>query len=136
MTRRAWVLLVIMLALLIPAIFKSRQEPLLRVGATLINVPNAPRWWARAAACLHDPAPYPSHVRFYVGTTVPAEWVVRQDDGRYFMGYSNTETQQILLGFGGAQDSAIVTHEVWHIVHGRGHPTPVFVPPRCGLARP
>ena len=105
-------------------------------GAVAVEIPNAPLWWASASACLGDASPYPRGVKFYVGTKVPGWWVQTVDESGSFLGYTNLSTREVMLAKGHETDSGLVAHEVWHTVHGGGHPASVFDPPRCGLAAP
>jgi hypothetical protein len=131
-------LVVGLVALVAWAWWYSVTHPVKRVtdlGAVEVAEPDAPRWWASAAHCLRDRAPYPVGVRFYVGRTIPHDWGA--EDGAAYGGYTNPYTRQILLAPGFRADSALIAHELWHIVHGAGHPTAVFGADgrgRCGLA--
>ena len=105
-----------------------------------VDVPNARRWWAAVAACLGDDAPYPEHVTYYVGSRVPTAWMQRSDLGGTFGAYTEAGTGRIMLAPYAVTDSALVTHELWHVIHGASHPARIFGDathgPRCGVARP
>ena len=107
----------------------------------LVAVPDAPRWWAGVAACLGDPLPYPAGVRFYVGSRVPSGWRSASESApERYGGYTDVMGKRVMLARYAVRASAIVAHEVWHVIHGGGHPARVFGDasraPRCGLARP
>jgi len=106
----------------------------------LVDVPDARRWWSEVAACLGDDAAYPEHVTYYVGTRVPTGWMQRADLGGTFGAYTETGTGRVMLAPYAVTDSALVTHELWHVIHGASHPARVFGDathgPQCGLARP
>ena len=107
-------------------------------GARPLELPDAPRIWATTAACLGDSAPYPAGVRFYVGDTVPSSWISAHQPIEPWGGYAGTD-RRIMFASAHPTD-AIVTHELWHVIHGASHPARIFGDathgPRCGVARP
>lgn len=143
MTRQQWVMLVTAVVLLALLAYAARLNA--RLGADMgdlveISVPRAEAWWTRTALCLGDPAPYPRTTRFFTGTRIPSAWVQRSDIGQTFAGYSDSDRGVVALQRASVGDSGLVSHEIWHLVHGAFHPVAIFGdrthPPRCGLAAP
>lgn len=143
MTRRQWVTLAVAVALLVLVAYAARLNARLEADMgdlVEIPMPRAQAWWAATARCLGDPAPYPTGTRFFTGTRIPATWVQRNDGGKTFAGYSDSDRRMVAVQRASVNDSGLVSHELWHIAHGAFHPVAVFGdrthPPRCGLAAP
>ena len=118
----------------------QRHDAAVVAAASPIVIPDAGAWWAATARCLGDrDTVLPSGVRFYYGDVIPANWLGAEDVGRTFHGYTDPSTRRVLLMRGHADDRALVTHELWHVVHGLGHPARIFpdggLPGLCGMAR-
>lgn len=112
----------------------STARDLMRLGNVEVHVPNAERWWTQAARCLGDPTPFNSRTRWFLGSAIPARWLSDAERHQSYRGYTAPGEPFVLLAT--PDDSAIVAHEEWHVLHGRGHPDAIFNPPRCGLAAP
>ena len=143
MTRQRWITAIAAVLLLFLVIYLSRLNA--RLGAEMadlveIQVPRAESWWTTTAQCLGDKSPFPRTVRFFTGTRIPATWVQTSDRGKTFGGYTEMSRGFIALQHSSVNDSSLVSHEVWHVLHGAYHPTSIFGdrthPPRCGLAAP
>ena len=95
-------------------------------------------WWDSTAACLGIKPRFPAHLRVFAGTRVPASMLAdaEPDSGMYW-GYANRLASIILLAPSTVANRAVVTHELWHLQVGYGHPPAIFPdngPPVCGLA--
>lgn len=114
--------------------WNSTAREIVRLGNVEVRIPDAERWWTRAAQCLGDPTPYNRRTRWFVGTAIPASWLSDAERHRSYRGYTAPGEPIVLVA--DPTDSAIVAHEEWHVLHVRDHPDSIFNPPRCGLAAP
>jgi hypothetical protein len=143
MTRRAWLTLLFVLALLIGLPFLAmwdRARDQLPADAVRLEEPDAPRWWAEMVnTCLGKPIPYPARTRFYAAHSVPAGWLSMTDMGKVFGGYTDTGSGRVIVAPAWARDSAIIIHEALHVALGGGHPRDIYpsdTVPHCGIAPP
>lgn len=130
-------------ALLVALAVWDRARGAMPPAAVPVGILSAPRWWSEWATCAGDASRFPERVRWYAGRSVPASWSDGSPDaGRPGIGgWADVSSGRVVLLPSLVADSALVIHETWHIVHGRGHPAAVFgdgrtVAPRCGIAPP
>jgi hypothetical protein len=93
-------------------------------------------WWDSTAACLGVKPKWNPQARFYLADTIPPSMVAPIDASKLFEGYADRDAQVVVFARNSNLDRAIVTHEVWHLHFGGGHPSSTFKPPRCGMASP